>query len=129
MPSPKDIDHMYVRTTLKEWAEDALKADGIENVDIFIPLEFDDVVLPLVEGAKKYPGNGWLDGEFFNRRDNHASMSRHLAEYYAGVTRDKESGLDPLLHLACRALMAYTVRQWQQERLVPYDNADAGKDI
>lgn len=127
MTSPKDVAHKYIRTTLKEFAEDAIKADGLD-VEVFIPLEFDDVVLPLVEGAKKYPGDGWLEGKFFNRRDNHASMSRHLAEYYMGVTSDKESGLDPLLHLACRALMAYTVRQWEMERLTSDDDTDARED-
>lgn len=127
MATPKDVPHNVPRYTLKEWAEDAIKADGLD-VEVCIPLEFDDVVLPLVEGAKKYPGDGWLEGKFFNRRDNHASMSRHLAEYYAGVTRDKESGLDPLLHLACRALMAYTVRQWEMERLTSHDDTDARED-
>lgn len=127
MASPKDVAHKYIRTTLKEFAEDAIKADGLD-VEVFIPLEFDDVVLPLVEGAKKYPGDGWLGGKFFNRRDNHASMSRHLAEYYAGATSDKESGLDPLLHIACRALMAYTVRQWEMERLTSHDDTDARED-
>lgn len=127
MSTPKDKAHVCPRFTLKEMADDYAKLEGIDG-GVFIPLEFDDVVLPLVEGAKKYPGDGWLEGKFFNRRDNHASMSRHLAEYYAGATSDKESGLDPLLHIACRALMAYTVRQWEMERLTSHDDTDARED-
>jgi len=54
---------------------------------------------------KGYAPDGWKDGDRFNPKDNHASMSRHLAEGYCGVEKDHESGLHPLQHLACRALM------------------------
>lgn len=74
------------------------------------PEEFKDVYKVLEIGAKKYGPNSWLEGKHFNHRDNHASMSRHLAEAYMKKDKDEESGLDPLLHLACRALMEYTVK-------------------
>jgi hypothetical protein len=66
-------------------------------------------------GAKKYKMNNWLEeaGTKSSEKDMHASMFRHLAESSADYwpKADHESGLDPLLHLACRALMLYTRRQ------------------
>lgn len=76
-----------------------------------LPLEFSHTLKVLEEGAKKYGANSWLEGRHFDPRSNHASMSRHLAEAYMGKDKDEETGLDPLLHLACRALMQYTLRQ------------------
>lgn len=82
----------------------------MNKTHIEYPEEFDHVRQILVFGAEKYGVNSWLqDG--LNPKDNHASMSRHLAEAYAGLGPDHESGLDPLLHLASRALMAYTLKQ------------------
>lgn len=78
-------------------------------MSIEIPKEMYHFVKVLEEGAKKYGENSWMKGEHFNHRDNHASMSRHLAEGYMGQVRDKETGLHPYLHLACRALMEYTL--------------------
>lgn len=77
-----------------------------------LPEEFGDVLLVMQEGAKKYPpGDGWLMGKAFSHRSNHASMCRHLAEHYMKVDKDHDTGLDPLLHLACRALMMYTLKK------------------
>lgn len=75
------------------------------------PKEFLDVYKVLEFGATKYGPNSWLRGEHFNKKDNFASISRHAAESYTGIDTDKESGLDPLLHLAARALMQYTVKK------------------
>ena len=83
----------------------------MEYDNIEFPKEFLDVVKVLDMGAKKYGANSWLKGKDFNHRANHASMSRHLAEHYVKKDKDDESGLDPLLHLACRALMAYTLKR------------------
>lgn len=75
------------------------------------PEEFKDVLLVLDTGAKKYGDNSWLSGNHFDTHKNHKSMSHHLLESYRGILKDHESGLDPLLHLACRALMEYTLRK------------------
>ena len=58
-------------------------------------------------GASKHGEDSWLlsDNVSLQHKANHASMSRHLSEHYCGVREDEESGLDPLYHLACRALM------------------------
>ena len=80
------------------------------NTPIEFPIEFAHVFKVLTFGAKKYGANSWLQGKHFNHKDNHASMSRHLAEAYTGKDRDGESNLDPLLHLAARALMQYTLK-------------------
>ncbi len=71
-------------------------------------------------GAKKYAMNNWLEpnGKKSSEKEMSDSMFHHLAESYTKSKThvhweilDAESGLDPLLHLACRALMLYTRRQ------------------
>ncbi len=74
-----------------------------------MPEEFNDVILVLENGAKKYERNGWEKGIKFEKEANIASIKRHLSEYRTGKLKDDESGLHPLLHVATRALMQYTV--------------------
>lgn len=98
-----------------------------------IQLEFFDFLKIISIGAEKYEMNQWLrsDGKTLPEKICHDSMFHHLAESYVGGQDivaairdgdvstealrvsifDQESGLDPLLHLACRALMLYTRRQ------------------
>lgn len=75
--------------------------------------EFYDVLKVLEMGAQKYEAKAWLEeeGATMGKARNSDSMFHHLAEHYAGIEQDHESGLSPLLHLACRALMAYTRQQ------------------
>ena len=72
--------------------------------------EFYDLGLVIAAGADKHGEDTWLlpENVSLQHQNNHASMSRHLAEAYTGITKDSETGLHPLLHLACRALMEYT---------------------
>lgn len=81
-----------------------------EQLDIEIPSEFYDVFLVLIMGAQKYEPNNWLqeNGNRSSHKDMHDSMMHHLAESFCNQRIDKDSGLDPLLHLASRAMMAYT---------------------
>ncbi len=79
--------------------------------ELEFPLEFSHVKKVLEQGALKYGANSWLMGKHFNLHDNNRSMAHHLLESYRELRVDEESGLDPLLHLACRALMEYTLRQ------------------
>lgn len=64
----------------------------------------------LVMGANKHGLNSWMDqnNKSLEHKANNASMHRHLAEHYCGILEDHESGEDPLLHLATRALMKYS---------------------
>lgn len=81
--------------------------------ELIVPDEFKDIIKVLEFGATKYGANSWLKGISFDIHKNHKSMAHHLLESYReyGLNRpDNESGLDPLLHLACRALMEYTLR-------------------
>jgi hypothetical protein len=82
----------------------------IKEVENDLPQEFNDYKEILEMGARKYGNLNWLkaDGTKSSHTDMHASMFRHLAESSAGIREDHESGMDPLLHLACRALMMYT---------------------
>lgn len=94
---------------------------------IYWQSEFTDFLQVLEFGAKKHGELNWLEpgGKKSSFNDMHASMFRHLAESQSQQTLghtsscccgnvsflgrgDKESGLDPLLHLAARALMMYT---------------------
>ena len=72
-----------------------------------------DFVNVMIHGAEKYEPNNWLkpDGMCSSHKDMHASMFRHAAESYCHLREDHDSGLDPLLHLATRALMMYTRQQ------------------
>ena len=112
-----------------------LKTKGQEQVysieSDFWQLEFFDIVKVLEFGEKKHPRvsneqPNWLesDGNKSSFKNMHESMFRHLAESqcqgYMGLSRyddfndlvrtraDIESSIDPLLHLAVRALMVYT---------------------
>lgn len=76
-----------------------------------IPPEFFDVLNVVANGAKKYELNGWLkpDGQKASFKEMHESLFRHIGASATGVRDDLESGLDHLLHVACRALMLYTL--------------------
>ena len=86
-----------------------------EDLELF-PVEFLDVVKVLNKSAEgKYPPRGWEDGTApIVPSKNNDSMFHHLAKITAGIELDDESGLDHHLHLACRALMAYTLRKRQK---------------
>lgn len=77
--------------------------------------ELFDFLEVLVDGAEKYSLNNWLDseGKKCSEKEMHDSMFHHLAESFTdGVEAvDKDSLLDPLLHLQCRAGMLYTRRE------------------
>src|SRR4029077_3564829 len=89
---------------------------------VIFPPEFLDVLQVLEQASKsgKYKPNGWLKGIKFKKINNINSMYRHLMAYNYGEVRDKDSGLHPLLHVACRALMQYTL----DKRNNPYISDD-----
>ena len=77
--------------------------------------EFFDILKVLEFGIAKHGHSNWLepDGKKSSFKEMHESMGRHWAEsqvqgYGNGGRGDKETGLDPLLHLAARSLMMYT---------------------
>lgn len=80
--------------------------------------EFLHFLQVLEEGSRKYGKYSWLseDGPKTSHKDMHASMFRHLAESHAGKRYDEETGLDPLLHLAARALMLYTINHRKKNK-------------
>jgi hypothetical protein len=84
-----------------------------------IPLEFDDLVLVAMNGAKKYEPHGWEKG--IDKDQNLASVRRHENDYKAGKLKDDESGLHPLLHAAFRLMMQYTLDKRAQVEEVTYD--------
>ena len=75
--------------------------------------EFADIMKVIEFGAQKHGDVNWTKtaGKKSSHKDMHASMFRHLADSSAGNFSDHETGFDPLLHLAVRALMTYTRRK------------------
>lgn len=80
------------------------------TLGIDIPSPVLDFIKIFEAGALKYAANGWLDksGAGTSHKEMHDSMFHHLAESFSGATVDEDSGEHPLLHLAIRAVMAYT---------------------
>lgn len=107
-----------------EWDEESEKMDFTFMPVVFdeeskkidftlMPVEFHDVVLVLQQAHEsgKYEKNGWQEGIKFDEDSNNSSKQRHLDDLRQGLYIDEESGLDADLHLACRALMSYTLRK------------------
>lgn len=85
---------------------------------------FDEVLKVMEFGAGKYGADSWLtpQGPTSSKKDMFKSMCSHAAEYFAGHTKDAETGLHPSLHGASRNIMAYIV--WDlynkaNQKLVP----------
>lgn len=72
--------------------------------------EFLDFFQVILMGAKKYAADGWLDadGNGTSRKEQQASIVRHVAQYYCHLDYDEESRLHHGLHIATRGLMMYT---------------------
>ena len=111
----RQSDLRLLRTILGE--EYNLPPDAIQP-------EMFDFLQVVAMGARKYEMNNWLEpnGKSTSNKDMFSSCSRHLAESYAGemldfetggliLPLDKESGLDPLLHVQTRCAMKYTRRK------------------
>lgn len=80
------------------------------DIHLNIPMEMFDFVKVMEFGAEKHGASNFLEknGRKSDRAQMYQSLSNHLEGWKAGEKRDHESGLHPLLHLACRALMMYT---------------------
>jgi hypothetical protein len=140
---------------LYEWYKNRDKPTKVSYISgsskCSIPPELYDIMKVYEMGARKHGANSYLepDGPKSSHKDMHASMFRHLAESSAGEVIDYESGLHPLLHLAARAIMAYTryerdivhsddIHDWEDEEIYqmihpPHgwrsrDNEITGKD-
>ena len=101
-------DPYIIKTT--GGTDDVFKLAWDSGVDV--PKEMFDFINVMTHSARsgKYPANNWLlpNGTNSDHRSMHASMFRHAAESSCNNRHDEQTGLDPLLHLACRALMMYT---------------------
>lgn len=84
-----------------------------DDKDPFMEPEFMDFLKVIHFGAAKHGDKNWLEpnGKKASHKEMHDSMFHHLAESFAGVREDKETGLDPLLHLISRAMMMYVRRK------------------
>lgn len=82
-----------------------------------LPAEFLDMekVFEQVVRSGKYHAHDWEAGISFNKMKNFDSMFHHLCDARSGIGQDHESGLSPYLHLAIRALMAYTLEKREHE--------------
>lgn len=73
------------------------------------PNALQDMVKVTELGGFKYGFGSYLEpgNVSLKHKNNCASMFRHAAEVSCGIEKDPESGVDPLLHLAWRALARY----------------------
>jgi hypothetical protein len=108
MPTKPDKDFGPIAASITK----ATLANRYDIPTDALPDEMLDFINVIAMGAKKYKMNNWLEpnGRKCSEREMHDSMFHHLAESFSGFHRDVESGLDPLLHLACRSMMLYTRR-------------------
>ena len=88
-----NIRQEYVDISAVAMFPKALKA--LENVTKF--------------GGQKHGYSSWKDKDnpSLQHKANFASACRHLADWYAGITKDHESGEDPRLHAVWRLLASY----------------------
>ena len=80
-----------------------------------IPDKFIQWIAEVMEmGALKHGDNNWkgVKGKKSSHKEMHDSMFHHLAESFGGNRTDDESGLDPLQHLATRALMCLYIKKF-----------------
>ena len=105
------------------------KSQLYQPASVMFQKTLEDMEEVIHEGGRKYGYPSWMDPDnpSLEHVSNHASMCRHLAEFYVGIEVDHESGLDPLLHLAWRALAAYErkIRGINQTRPLKRDDDDA----
>lgn len=79
------------------------------DIDEMFPNAIEDLKIVTKLGGKKHGYDSWKDPKnpSLIHKANCASMFRHAAEVSCGIEEDPESGVDPLLHLAWRALARY----------------------
>ena len=81
-------------------------------------IKFPDLATPairrlIVKGQAKHPEDDWDERDVYHHV-SHAFL--HLVDYFfKGIRRDPETGESPLLHAACRLLMA--VDLMERERI------------
>ncbi len=82
----------------------------LDQTNRFWVPEFFHTIKVLESGAAKHGDVNWMlpAGNTMAHKVNHNSMFHHLADSYANIRQDTDSKLDPLLHLACRAMLEYT---------------------
>lgn len=75
---------------------------GKVQLSLVDPLFIEEVAKVMELGARKYGKDNWLKGQPYMQVLD--SMKRHIAEFEHGESRDKESGLHPLAHVACNVM-------------------------
>lgn len=111
-PYKSSVPEPYIIKTLGGAGKTDRVFEAAWDNGVDVPAEMFDFIDVMVYSARtgKYPANNWLkpDGINSDYKSMHASMFRHAAESSCGNRKDDQTGLDPLLHLACRALMMHT---------------------
>lgn len=113
-----DCDDDYVAELHARYEIKDVGERGVSITRYQVPEEFQDYLQVMEMGARKHGADNWLNpnGSKSSFKQMHDSMFHHLAESFAAGNfpedsfkrQDHESGLDPLLHLICRAQMLYT---------------------
>lgn len=66
-----------------------------------------DMASVLKGGEEKYGERNWMKENGLPWEALSDSMMRHVLEFNSGESHDKDSGLHPLVHVACNAMMLY----------------------
>lgn len=105
------------------WREAKENTENIEDIlhyawnnGVQVPSEMLHFIKVMIQSAQqgKYEANNWLKEEGAinsSHREMIASAFRHVAHASCNNETDPDSGLDPLLHAACRCLMLYVRKQ------------------
>ena len=87
-------------------ALDLVKALMTTEVRHGVVSQFKDIIDIIEFGKQKYNHDDILSTINTDLKNNHASMSRHLAQGFCQIPEDEESGKHPFAHLATRALVS-----------------------
>lgn len=108
--TPHEWDALQNRVRVREASQmPDIHSPGKESARAMFKNALDDMEAVIDLGGRKHGYGSWkdYDNPSLQHKANCASMFRHVAEVSCGVENDPESGMDPLLHLAFRALAAY----------------------
>ena len=107
--TPKEWDELYKVMQELDEAQEKQESLGKEPIPVMFASALQDMEKVSDLGGTKYGYGSWKDpsNPSLQHKANCASMFRHAAEVSVGIDTDPESGMDPLLHLAWRAMAAY----------------------
>lgn len=89
--------------------------EGKNRLDLWPPDAYLEIGKVLTFGASKYADRAWEEGMAWSRV--YAALQRHLNAWWAGESKDPETGYSHLAHAGCCLifLLAYELRNIGQD--------------